>query len=202
MNTGIADYQVEYFLPTVREVLDPLLAKQGFNYAGNHRGVTAYWVCGSRFFRAGYLAESLPCYELLLGVGEFEGSPLEPKSSSNSVGLWRLLPPEVAPDIADWRFDGPEALSEELRRAWQEAFAPFVMPIWGDGRRLRRLIAEHNDEITGEDEKLMQDRLLRYARQEFEAGRFLESKHAYDQLGEEALTSADRKRAEIARRHL
>ena len=79
---------------------------------------------------------------------------------------------------------------------------PFVAPIWSDDDELARLIAEHSDELTEEDEKLMQDCLLRYARAEFDAGRFAEALHAYDEIEEEALTQADRKRAQIARQRL
>jgi hypothetical protein len=202
MSSGIVDYQAEYFLATVRDVLDPLLADHGFSYAGDHRGVTAYWVAGPRFFRVGYLPETMPQFELLLGVGESEGSPLEPKSSSNSIGVWRLLPSEVAPQIANWRFDSPQALKKELLRAWEEAITPFVAPIWSDQELLARVISEHSDELIEEDEALMQDRLLRHARAEFDSGRFADAIHAYDELDDDALTQADRKRVEIARRRL
>jgi hypothetical protein len=202
MSSSIVDYQAEYFLATVRDVLDPLLAEPGFRYVGDHRGVTAYWVAGPSFFRVGYLPETMPQYELLLGVGESEGSPLEPKSSSNSIGVWRLLPPEVAPQIANWRFNSPQALKNELLRAWEEAIKPFVAPIWSDQEHLARVIFEHSDELTEEDEELMQDRLLRHARAEFDSGRFADAIHAYDELDDAALTQADRKRVEIARRRL
>ncbi|MEA2408402.1 MAG: hypothetical protein QOE69_2521 [Thermoleophilaceae bacterium] len=199
MNVKLAGYEAEYFLPTVREVLDPRLAEHGFRYAGDHRGVTAYWASDGQFFRVGYLPETTPRYELLLGVGESESTPLEPKSSSNSIGVWRLLPADVAPEIANWRFDSPQALRDELLRAWEEVVVPFVVPILNGEDELARLIAEHSDEITDEGEQLMDERLLRHARSEFDAGRFAEASHAYDELGGEALTQADRKRARIAR---
>lgn len=151
MSPDIADYKANYFLPAAREVLDRLLADHGFSYAGDHRGVSAYWVADGQFFRVGYLPETKPNYELLMGVGESEGSPLEPKSSSNSVGVWRLLPPEVAGNIVDWRFDSPQALKDGLRRAWTEAIVPYVVPVWSDRDRLARAIEEHNDELTNDD---------------------------------------------------
>ncbi len=202
MTERIAEYEAEYFLPAVREVLDPLLGDEGFRYAGDHREVTAYWTAGDRFFRVGYLPETKPDYELVIGLGQSEGSPLQPKSSTNSVGVWRLLPRDVAPQIADWRFHSPESLSQELRRAWREAVAPYVLPLLSEGNRLGRIIEEHNDELTEDDENLMEDRLLAHARAQFEAGNFAEAVHAYDELGEEPLTRADRKRLEIARRRL
>jgi hypothetical protein len=202
MSDDISGYHAKYFIPTVRLVLDPLFAEYGFAYAGDHRAVTAYWVSGRLFFRVGYLPETKPNYELLMGIGKDENSPLEPKSSRNSVGLWRLLPPEIAPQMGDWRFDSPRTLEDELQRAWTEAVVPFATPVWSDEDRLARLIADHNDEITEEDERLMHDRLLKYARAEFDAGRFSQAIHAYDALDEDALTSADHKRMEIARRRM
>lgn len=200
MSEGITGYQAEYFVPVARDTLDALLAKEGFSYVGDHRGVTAYWSDGPRFFRVGYLPETKPRYELLLGVGEHDGSPLEPKSSRNSIGVWRLLPPETAPAIADWQFDSPEMLRQELLRAWNEAIIPHVIPLWAQDGRLAGLIAEHNDELNEADKRSMDDRLLRHARAEFDAGRFAEAVDAYDELSDEQLTPADRKRLEIARR--
>jgi hypothetical protein len=202
MSERIAEYEAEYFLPTVREVLDPLLAGEGLSYEGDHREVTAYWAAGDRFFRVGYLPETKPDYELVIGLGEADGSPLGPKSSTNSIGVWRLLPRDVAPQIADWRFHSPESLREELRRAWSEAVAPYVLPLLSKEHQLSQLIEEHNYELAEEDENLMQNRLLAYARVQFETGRFAEAIHAYDELGDEPLTRADRKRLEIARRRL
>lgn len=202
MSEQIAGYEAQYFLRTVREILDPLLADNGFSFAGDHRGVTAYWMAGDQFFRVGYLPETKPDYELVMGLGESKGSPLEPKSSSNSIGVWQLLPPDIAPQIADWRFDGPQSLKEELRKAWTDAVAPYVLPLRSDSHRLAQLIEEHNDELTEEDENLMQNRLLTHARAQFEAGRFVQAIHAYDELGDEPLTQSDRKRVEIARRRL
>lgn len=195
-------YRAEYFLPTLRKVLDPLLREHGFEYAGHHRGVTAYWVSDHRFFRVGYMPETTPKYELLIGVGISESSPIEPKSSRDSVGVWRLLPPETAPQIADWEFRSPETLEQALLAAWTEAVLPFVVPLWSDDDRLAEVIAEYNDELTREDDRLMEDRLRRYARTEFDAGRFAEATAAYEALDEAALTSSDRKRMAIARRHL
>jgi hypothetical protein len=198
----IAGYEADYFLRTVREVLDPLLRDHGFSYAGDHRGVTAYWTADERFFRVGYLPETKPDYELVIGLGMSRGSPLEPKSSTNSVGAWRLLPRDVAPQIADWRFDSAQSLSEELRRAWKEAVAPYVLPLLREKHRLRRAIEEYNSELANEDANLMDNRLLAYARAQFEAGSFAGAVHAYDELGEQRLTRADQKRLKIARQRL
>lgn len=185
MTDRINEYEAEYFLRTVRDVLDPLLEDHGFTYIGDHRAVTAYWAAGDRFLRVGYLPETSPKYELVIGLGESDVSPLEPKSSTNSIGIWRLLPDDAAPQIADWRFDSPQALREELRRAWSEAVAPYVLPVWSEGQKLTQLVRHHTDELTREDETLMRNRLLAYARTQFEAGRFIEAVHAYHELGDE-----------------
>jgi acetyl esterase/lipase len=202
MSHAIEDYQADYFIPVVREVLDEPLAAHGFTYAGDHRDVTAYWTSGRLFFRVGYLPETMPCYELLLGIGLDDASPLEPKSSANSIGVWRLLPGDVAPQIANWRFDAPERLRRELGRAWTEAIVPYVTPLWSDPDELARLIAGHDDELAQEDQQRMNDRLLRYARSEFAAGHFPDAVHAYDELPAHELTRADRKRIELARRRM
>jgi hypothetical protein len=121
---------------------------------------------------------------------------------TNSIGVWRLLPPETAPAIADWRFDSPQMLRQELRRAWNEAVIPHVVPLWDEDGRLAALIAEQNDELGEAHKRSMDDRLLRHARAEFDAGRFANAVHAYDELADEQLTPADHKRLEIARRRL
>jgi len=202
MSARIAEYHAEYFLPVVRNVLDPLLEREGFHYAGDHREVTAYWTAGDPFIRVGYLPETMPDYELLIGVGQAEGSPLQPTSPADSIGVWRLLPHDLAPRIADWRFHSPESLEAELRRAWDEVLGPYALPLLSEGDRLSQLIEEQNDELAEEEERLMDDRLLAFARAQFEAGRFAEAIHAYDRLRPDSLTRSDRKRLEIARRRL
>jgi hypothetical protein len=200
MSHSIDRYMADYFLSTARAVLDPLLSEHGFSYVGDHRGVTAYWRAGDQFIRIGYLPETAPRYELLIGVGEASGPLLEPKSSSNSIGVWRVLPAEIAPSVANWRFDSALSLDEELRRAWSDALVPYVLPLSTDPGQLAALIEEHADELTAEDEQLMHDRLVSHARAEFDAGRFASAVHAYDEIGEETLAPPDRKRLEIARK--
>jgi hypothetical protein len=199
MTSAEATGGVDYFVTVARAVLDGPLAEHGFRYEGAHRGVTAYWTAGLRFFRVGYLAESSPDYELLIGVGRDEASPLSPKSATNSLGIWRLIPPELAPKLADWRFRDPQSLGEELARAWEEAVAPYALPILGDDEELSRAIEQSADEVADEDQRLMNQRLLRYARQTFGAGRFAEALSAYEQLPASELTGADLKRRAIAR---
>jgi len=110
--------QVDYFVPIAREVLDRPLGEHGFKYAGTYRGLSAFWSRGPVFVRVGYLAETMPEYELLLGVGRSDSSPIAPKTSDNSIGVWRLLPEDEAERIANWRFDSPDRLRRELQRAW------------------------------------------------------------------------------------
>jgi hypothetical protein len=113
------------------------LADYGFRYHGDHGGVTLYWVRGDLFFRVGYLPETIPDYELLIGLGISEDSPLTPKNSENSIGVWRLLPAGIAPELANWRFASPPALRDELVRAWADAIVPYVAPAWPSPITLR-----------------------------------------------------------------
>jgi hypothetical protein len=57
VSPDIAGYKANHFLPAVREVLDRLLADHGFSYAGDHRGVSAYWVADGQFFRSDELTK-------------------------------------------------------------------------------------------------------------------------------------------------
>lgn len=199
MSHEIDGYLVEYFLPTVREVFDPLLAQQGFEWVGDHEEVSAYWASGPRFLRVGYLPETSPRYELLLAVGESERSPLEPATSETSVGVWRLLPEEDVERIADWTFDSPEALERELRRAWQEAVEPYVLPVLEQDGRLAEIIAAHEDEFDEEDLAYEREQVLAHARAAFDMGRYDDAIEAYEQVAEDALKASDRKRLEMAR---
>lgn len=200
MSPSIDDYRVEYFLPTVRAVLDPLLAEQGFRWIGDYREVSAYWGSGRRFLSFGYLPETSPDYELLLGVGESDESPLEPTTSETTVGVWRLLPEEEVERIASWSFDSPEALERELRRAWREAVMPYVFPVLEQGDRLAEIIAAHEDEFTEEDLAYEREQVLGHARAAFDMGRYDDALEAYGQVDEAAHKASDRKRIEIARR--
>ena len=201
MSHDIAEYTVDYFVPVAREMLDAPLGEHGFAYAGDFRGVSLYWAAGPAFFNVAYLPETLPNYELLFGVGRDESPPVGPALADNSVGVWRLLPPDRASRIAaDWHFDSPEELREALRRAWDAAVLPYAMPTLRDDDELRRVIAAYDDEVTREDERMMNERLLEYARDEFAAGRFLQALQAYAEFPDEQLSNADRKRVELARR--
>lgn len=202
MSDPLAGYYADYFAAVARQALDDLLAEHGFKYVGDHRNVTLYWSDGSHFFRVGYLPETTPRYELLLGVGEEEDVVPAPKSAHNSVGVWRLLPPDIAPQIVDWRFDSPQQLERELRRAWTEAIVPYVLPALEEEGCVRRVIAEQSGEARAERERLMDGRLLRFARQQFDARQFARAVQAYDELPADALTAADRKRREIAQRRM
>lgn len=195
-------YEAPYFLDVAREVFDGPLADRGLSYVGDHRRVTACWASATRFLEVGYMPETMPRYELLLGVGEDEDPSLGPRTSQNGIGVWRLLPQDISPQIADWRFDGPDALRRELRRAWEQAVVPYVLPLWEQSGRLARLIAHHNDELSAEEARTTDDRLLRFARSEFDAGRFAQAANAYGELSSDALTRADQTRLDIARRRL
>lgn len=200
MSEGVTGYEAPYFLPTVREVLDPLLSQRRFIYAGDYREVSAYWRAGDVFLRVAYLPETTPRYELQMSVGLSEADPVGPKLSGNSVALWRLLPSDVDPATLSWRFDSAEALERQLRRAWAEVVLPYGIPLAGQRDRLAEAIQAQNDEASANAARMMDDRLLKFARAEFDAGRFAEAVHAYAELDEQALARADRKRFELARR--
>lgn len=195
-------YKVDYFVGVVRRVLDGPLAEHGFDYAGQFRDVGVYWARGRTYFSVGYMPETIPDYELIISVGEHDdpANVLDPAGSS--VGVWRFVAPDLAPKLVDWRFDSPEALARELRRAWSEVIVPYVLPALEDEGRLGALIGEQNDDADAERERLMDDRLLRFARGQFQAGEFARSAQAYDELPPDALTAADRKRQDIARRRM
>lgn len=199
-DASITDYYADYFLPTVREVLDGTLADYGFAYEGNHRGVSAYWSRGNCFFRVGYLPETSPMYELLMGIGVSTGSPLQPKAAANSVGIWRLLPRDADCRVAEWRFDGPARLRAELRRAWEEVVVPYAVPMLDDPDRLVPLLAQQSEQLRAEEERLRHGERLRRARADFREGRFAQAIHEYDGLAPEQLTRADRKRIELAQK--
>jgi hypothetical protein len=194
-------YEAEYFIPTVRRAFEPLLAGLGFLYVGDFARVTAYWASDDeRFLSVGYMPETLPCYEMLLGIGRSALGSFDPPAAADTIGIWRLLPPDEVGTIANWRFDSREALTRELTRAWNEAMVPYVIPVLDEPGSLDRLVNEYRDELTPDDDRRMENRLLHYARGEFNAGRFSKAVSAYDEVADEYLTNADRKRIQIARR--
>jgi hypothetical protein len=200
VTADIGDYEVDWFLPVVRETLDDLLAAEGFDYIGDYEGVRANWASGPQVLSVGYLPETSPSYELQLSVSEDE-QPLQPQIFGNSLGVWRLLPPDrVREIVTNWRFDGPQQLRETLLRAWREAILPYAIPLRDQEGRLAALIAEQDDELREKERRFMDDRLLRFARGQFADGHYDEAVGAYEQLDDERLTAADRKRLDIARR--
>jgi len=201
MTTTIDDYKVGYFVPIARATLDGPLSAHGFSYGGDYRGVSAHRCNGSVFLTVSYLPETSPAYELQIAVGLGDVDPAEPKSPANSIAVWRLLPSHLE-QIAGWRFDGPEKLSEQLRSAWTQAVLPYVEPLWYDEAALAHAIDEQRAQLAREDAQLMDERLLRHARAEFTAGRFADAVHAFGELPADRLTAADRKRVEIGRRHV
>jgi len=202
MTDPLDGYKVDYFVAAVRRVLDGPLAEHGLDPAGEFRDVNVYWAHGRTYVSVGYMPETIPDYELLLSVGQHDdpANVLDPAGSS--VGVWRFVPDDLVRELVDWRFDSPAALERELRRAWSEVIVPYVLPALEVEGRLGALIGEQNDDADAERERLLDDRLLRFARGRFQAGEFARSAQAYEELPEGALTAADRKRWDIARRRM
>lgn len=194
------DWRIDYFVDVVHEVLDEYLRRQGFAYKGEHRQVTAYWTLDDLFFRVGYLTETAPDYELVMGTGLSSSSPLWPKSAADSVGVWRLLPTGADPGLVEWRFDSPERLREVLQQARNDVIEPFVAPMWKDRDRLRSLIGQQARETENEERELMDEQRVERARAEFDAGRYADAVRCYADVQPGRLTRADRKRLELARR--
>jgi hypothetical protein len=195
----IDDYKADYFVAVTRTTLDGPLRDSGFGYAGCFREVELTWSSGSVSFSVEYLPETSPEYELQFSVGIGRVDPDEPRTSADSVAVWRLLPNHLE-HLARRPFDGPQALRAQLLDVWTQVVLPYAGPLWSDEARLAALIDEQNAQIAEEDQRFMDERLLRHARAEFRAGRHAAAVNAYDDLPRERLTAADVKRLEIARR--
>jgi hypothetical protein len=196
----IDDYKIDYFVPVTRTTLDGPLEDVGFRYAGNYRDVALTWCNESVSLSVSYLPETAPEFELQFAVG-LGRDPDGPKTPVDSVALWRLVPDDLQ-QLTSARFDGPQTLRAQLIEAWTQVVVPYAAPLWNDEAQLARLIDDQNAELAEEDVRFMDERLLRFARSEFQAGHHATAVHAYDELPEDRLTPADVKRLEIARRRM
>ena len=197
----------EYFVPIARKVFDAWLAQHGLRWAGVRNRTRANWARGRLWFSVEYWPETRPRYELLFATGEFEGANFELARPGLGIGIWRLFPQKAQPKAGDWEFRDAEQLREVLTTVWDTQIVPYVAPLWrpGDGR-LSAVIAETERQLreqeAAERRGRTNDRHLRSARDHFAARRYRESVREYENVDDDALTNADRKRFEIARKRV
>jgi len=185
-----------YFASVVRDVLDSPLSEHGFAFAEVRRGASVYWLreADRVFFSVGYLSESAPDYELLVGTGlcsEYDGTWVW----APGIGVHQLVP---VPSALYVTFANDEELRARLEDTWSQVISPHALPLIDDTARLRRIV-ELDEERHEEELRLSAGRRrLEEARRSFAEGQYAKAIEAYGGVPRRLLWPADEKRIAYA----
>jgi hypothetical protein len=191
----------DFFKRTVRRTLDDRLAAVGFADGGSGPGPTEYWVRDDGvFFRVGFLKETAPQYELLIGTGIGHDPAGEQKSPLNAVPIWRLISEERARSIASWRFSDERELIDELDRLWVDGIEPCVLPYWRDVPALEREVELEANAARQEASDIENARAVAEARRAFGRGDYATTIRLFESAQSRGLSPSDQRKLDIARR--
>jgi len=187
---------LDYFVPSVREVLGPFLQSAGFEEltATETRVVLIRDGIGVSF---AYYLEDLPRPWVAVEIGIVD------QGESRLFGLWRVLPEDTpAADYPSWRFYDKVSLESVLLRDLDELLIPYASKLWADVEQIERTLSAQEDETEHRFLTDQRNADLRRARLAYEDERFQDSIDAYAQVAPTALSASDRRRQYTARSRL
>jgi hypothetical protein len=127
---------------------------------------------------------------------------VDPKGAMRGVGAWELIPESAAGrQYSTWRFEDQAGLIATLRRAYREVVDEWLRRYLDDASRLEEAIESSERVRQAEYDANNLQRLLRSARNAFDAGDYQAALDSYA-LADNALGPVDLKRREVAKRKL
>ena len=191
----------EYFESVARDVFDDYLRQHGFGEGeADETGCLTYHR-SEVFLRVYYWVEDSPNYSPMVSVGVDLKSPLVP--AVEQMGLWYAVPKDAEErNYETWTFSEPDELKLVLSRIRDEVVDVYARPLWEDPDRLAVLIDRGNEEYKAERSNEIADRNKQDAERAFRAHDYEKAAQLYGLINEADLSLAERKRHEIAKRHI
>lgn len=192
--------RADYFAPVAREVFDHYLGRHGFgNGEADETGSLTYHR-GEVVLQVYYWVEDFPDYAPMVSLGLDLKSQLV---ASEAIGLWYAVPPNTeAHNYETWHFANAEEMRNVFSRIRDEVVEVYARPLWEDPDQLAILIDRRAAEYDAERSAEMVQRNKQDAERAFRAQDYAKAAQLYGAINEGDLSLAERKRHEIAKRHL
>jgi hypothetical protein len=193
--------RADYFEPVAREVFDHYLRQHGFgNGEADETGSLTYHR-GEVTLQVYYWVEDFPDYSPMVSLGVDLKSPLV--LASDAIGLWYAVPPNAEErNYETWHFSNAEEMRSVFTRIRDEVVEVYARPLWDDPDRLASLIDRRAEEYDAERSAEVVKRNKQDAERAFRAQDYEKAAKLYASINETDLSLAERKRHEIAKRHL
>jgi hypothetical protein len=191
----------DYFEPVARDVFDQYLRQHGFGKGeADETGCLTYHR-SEVVLRVYYWVEDSPNYSPMVSVGLDLKSPLAP--AVEQIGVWYAVPANVEErNYETWTFSNADELKAVLGRIRVEVVDVYARPLWEDPDRLAVLIDRRNEEYKAERSSAIADRNKQDAERAFRAQDYEKAAKLYGSINHADLSLAERKRHEIAKRHI
>lgn len=191
----------DYFEPVARDVFDHYMRANGFGDGeADETGCLTYHR-REVFLRVYYYVEDRPKYSPMVSMGLDLKSPLAP--AFDQIGLWYAVPPNaVERNYETWTYSNADELKSVLSRIRDEVVEVYARPLWEDPDRLAILIDRRHQEYKAERSGAVVNKNKQEAERAFRAQDYEKAAKLYGSINEADLSMAERKRHEIAKKHL
>jgi hypothetical protein len=153
------------------------------------------------FVRVYYYVEDRPNYSPMVGIGLDLKSPLAP--AFDKIGLWYAVPPTAEErNYETWTFSNGDELRDVLSRIRDQVVEVYARPLWEDPDQLAVLIDRRDQEYEAERTAAVVNKNKQEAERAFRAQDYEKAAELYSLINEADLSMAERKRHEIAKRHI
>ena len=191
----------DYFEPVAREVFDHYLRQHGFGKGEADEIGSLTFHRREVVLRVYYWVEDAPKYSPMVSIGLDLKSPLA--SAFGDIGLWYAVPPNAEEhNYETWHFSNADELRSALTRIRDEVVDVYARPLWENPDRLAVLIDRRFEEYKAEQSSRVTDQNKQEAERAFRAHDYEKAAHLYGSINEADLSMAERKRHEIAKRHI
>jgi hypothetical protein len=191
----------DYFEPVARDVFEHYLRQHGFGEGEADEIGCLTFHRRDVVLRVYYWVEDRPNYSPMVSMRLDLKSPLAP--AFDEIGLWYAVPPSAEEhNYETWYFSNADELRSSLSRIRDQVVDVYARPLWEDPDRLASLIDRRFAEYKAERSADVVNRNKQDAERAFRAQDYEKAAQLYGSMNEADLSNAERKRHEIAKRHI
>lgn len=193
--------RADYFEPVARDVFEHYLRQHGFGEGEADEIGSLTFHRGEVVLRVYYWVEDRPNYSPMVSMRLDLKSPLAP--AFDEIGLWYAVPANAEEhNYETWHFSNAEELRSVLSRIRDQVVDVYARPLWEDPDRLASLIDRRFAEYEAERSNRVVNQNKQDAERAFRAQDYEKAAKLYGAINEADLSLAERKRHEIAKRHI
>ena len=193
--------RADYFEPVVRDVFDHYLRQHGFGKGEADEAGCLTYDRGEVFLQVHYYVEDRPNYSPMVSIGLTRTSPLIP--AFDRIGLWYAIPPDVEErNYESWIFSNAGQLRQVLTRVRDAVVDVYARPLWENPDLLLTLLDRRYEEVKAERTAEIVSRNKQEAERAFRAHDYKKAAQLYGLMKDSDLSTAERKRHEIAKKHV